>query len=199
MLEALVGTAVLQVRVRDVLILVGGCWWHLVSQLPVRLVSSLDLAEPASNLLVQGSGPFCSMYSSILYWGQWAMGNAGASSTTRLAERTGLCVHCCGESAACRLSMDRRRTARGGGAKSWGSKSCGIRGSDCEGVTDTDGLLSIASSLMVCFQLHCHARAPPQPMLLCAEESLPADGIVAPECWLNFSCPCMHWQEKKWF
>ena len=60
------------------------------------------------------------------------MGDADASSTTGLAARVGLGDHCGGES-TCWLSMDRRRTARGGGT------GCG-RGGDA--TADKDGSLS---------------------------------------------------------
>ena len=57
-------TAILRVRVWDLLILARGGGLRWVWRRPVGLVRSLDVAEPAADLLVPGEWPFCRSYSS---------------------------------------------------------------------------------------------------------------------------------------
>jgi hypothetical protein len=47
-----------------------------------------------------------------------------------------------------------------------------------------------------CFQLHCHAAAPPQPISICTEESWRTDRVFASESWLAFSCTCNVMHER---
>ena len=113
------------------------------------------------------------------------MGDAGASSTTGLAARPGLGDRCGCESAACRLSVtgDKRN-------KEVEPHLDAAKASEAATVT-------VSRTLTVCFQPHRHVGAIPQAILLCAKESLPAQGVVASECWLDFSFRCMYCQGKK--
>ena len=107
-------TAVLRVRVRDVLILArccGRCW---ARQWPVELVRRLDVAEPAVDLLMPGEWPVLQLVLLRPALGAVDDGRCGASSTIGLAARSELSDRG-GRDSVGSFFIVRRRTARGGG------------------------------------------------------------------------------------